>query len=266
MKRALSTAQRNQLGTLRGEVEAGRLTAPQAALKLRWRMQPDDGPQSVQELLANPTDALKNMFRASLIHRIGDDQVRALDELVAELAARHDIEDRFRLERAVDTALLIYHGHRGVMDNSDIERLLEHLPKAIEVLGRGENGRRLADMFMDRDRNLIDGATWNMKEATDITMRFMRIKDELVDILGILQRPRRREGDLKSHATFKSLERYWASLPGKKCAAAFAPDGSPKSEMLRFIWSVMNFIDRGAAKKLANLSRGRLRGVTKRRA
>jgi hypothetical protein len=29
---------------------------------------------------------------------------------------------------------------------------------------------------------------------------------------------------------------------------------------------VMNFIDRGAAKKLANLSRGRLRGVTKRRA
>jgi hypothetical protein len=257
MKRALTGAERDQLETLRRDITAGRLTRSQVALKMRWRASANDWSQGVQELPANPTDALKNMFRVSLIQRIGEHRMRALDELVAELAVRHDIEDRFRLERAIDTAMLIY-GHRRAMDGRDIERLAKDLSGVIEVLGRDENDLRLADMFLDRDHNLIEGGPWNAKEATDITMRILRLKDELVDLLDLLRRPRRREADLRLHATYSWLKRYWATLPGKKSAATFALDGSPKSEMLQFIRSVVGFINPSAVKKLGSASRSRL--------
>jgi hypothetical protein len=257
MARPVSVAKRD-LEALRRQVEDGRLTRSQAALKLRWRMRPDGGPQSVQDLLASPTDDLKASFRTSLTQRLGD-RMRAFDKLLDELAAKHGIDDRFRLERAVDTAMLLY-GHRGSIGNGDIKKLWKHLPEVIEVLGHDDNDRRLADMFLDRERNLIEGSPWNMEDATDITMRILRLKGELVDLVDLLRRPKRRKADLKLHATYSSLTRYWATLPGKTCTA------SPKSEMLRFISAVFGFIDPASVKKLVSVSRGRLSGVAKTRA
>jgi hypothetical protein len=267
MKRAISRADRRAMAATAADIEAGRLTPSQAALKLRWRLYRDNSQQDLQEAWANPSGELKNSYRTSLIQRIGEARVRDLDKLLDHLVAKHKIDDRFRLERAVDTAMLIYQGYDAV-NKDDVRKLMKHLPGVVEVLARDENDHRLADMFTDRDRNLIEGAPWNMEEATQIVMRFRRVKEDLVEMLDILRRPRRRGAYVKLHGVVALLERYWAALPGKTVARHFTPKDNrnnrqlAKSEAMAFIEAVLGFIDPGAVKKLPNATRRRLKGVS----
>jgi hypothetical protein len=196
----------------------------------------------------------------------GEKRWRALQELLNQLAGDHKIDDHAGLEQAVDTAAQIYH-QRSALDKADADRLVEFIPKVTEVLFREGNDLRIADIIMDRDGLPLDGAGWSYEKTLDTITRFWRVRADLEQIGRVLrQLPKTRKGDLNLHRMVASLERFWKSLPGKKLTRTFTEHGLAKSEAMRFVESVVRFIDPAAVEKLPNITRHRLKRVAKSRA
>jgi hypothetical protein len=196
----------------------------------------------------------------------GEARWHALQELIDRLARNHQINDRAGLAQAVRTAMLIYRD-RGALDKKDVKALLTSIAKIAEVLSREGNDQRIADIMMDKDRRWMKGAPWDHEKTVATTIRIWQIRADLSQLAHILRRPRKRKADMRLHRMVETLERYWKSL-GREITRDFHQDPQTKrrvavTESMRFIESILTFIDPDAAKKLPSATRHRLERVAK---
>ncbi len=203
----------------------------------------------------------------------GEARWQDLQKLLDRLAREHQISDRAGLENAVDAAKLIYSDHRGALPKAELKQLLKYVPKVTEVLFRDENDIRIANILVDRDRrSLGEGGAWSYGKTVATIERIWQIRADLAQLVLVLERlPKSRRADVKFHRMVKSLERFWQGL-GKKLTRTFTPkDQKAKrqlaaSDAMRFIESIVEFIDPDAVKKLQSATRHRLKRVAKIRA
>lgn len=216
----------------------------------------------------------------------GEARWRDLQKLLHKLERDHKIEERAKLEDAVDAAASIYHG-RGALPKDDAKQLLKSISEVTEILC-DENIARIADILMDRDNRLIktadwskdvngsrvdsfmkletvslfsptdrrmnrdvfDGWEWSYERRVAVWFRLLRIRGDLSELASVVRRlPEGRQGDRKLLGAVALLERRWKTLAGKKVGKA------------KFVGSVMVFIDRNIATKLPSAMRRRLKGL-----
>jgi hypothetical protein len=190
----------------------------------------------------------------------------ALQELIDRLARNHQIDDRAGLAQAVRTAMLI-HRDRGALDKKDVKTLLTSVAKITEVLSREGNDQRITDIMMYKDRRSVEGAPWDYEKTVATTIRIWQINADLSQLALVLGRPWKRKADIRLHRMVETLEQYWGSL-GRKITRDFHRDPQTKrrsavTESMRFIESILLFIDPDAARKLPSTTRHRLKRVAK---
>jgi hypothetical protein len=192
-----------------------------------------------------------------------------LQELIDRLSRDHQIDDRAGLAQAVRTAMLVHRDH-GALDKKDVKTLLTSIAKITEVLSREENDQRIADIMMDKDRRWREGVPWDYEKTVATTRRIWQINEDLSRLAFVLRRPGKRKADVRLHRIVETLERYWESL-GREVTRDFYRDPETKcrfamTEAMRFIESILAFIDPDAARKLPSATRHRLKQVAKSRA
>jgi hypothetical protein len=200
----------------------------------------------------------------------GEARWRELKELLDRLAKEHQIGDRTGLENAVDAAMLIYSDRHGALPKDDAKQLAKYGPKVTKALFRDENDIRIANILTDRDRrSLGESEPWSYEKTLTTIKRIWQMRADLSQLVETLERlPRSRKADVNFHRMVQSLERFWESL-GKKLTRTFTPkDQKTKrqlaaSDAMKFIESIVEFIDPDAVKKLQSATRHRLRGIAK---
>jgi len=192
------------------------------------------------------------------------------NELVTKLSKDHQISDGKVLGRAIDFAVRMYHDN-DVLSKRDSALLLKHIPEVTNVLLRPRNAERIADLLVRRDDARIRGGKHDPITHGRTFLWVTQIGKNLAELERSLKtRPRRRRTpDVGLHSAIGILSRYWQDLPAKRLTRTFTPNDKnagrqlAKSEAMKFIEEVMNFIDPAAIRKLPSATRHRLRGIAK---
>jgi hypothetical protein len=164
-----------------------------------------------------------------------------------------------------------WHHTDDPLSEAEISALLKAIPKIAPVLLRAGNDKRIADLLVQREDALIRGGQYDPcvhGEAIASVTRTGLFLLHLERHLKVSSRGGRRP-NVRLHSAVLFLEDYWRALPGKRLRRNFTNKdtrtGRPlaKSEAMRFIEEVVQFIDPGAVAKLENVTQHRLRGVGK---
>ena len=191
-------------------------------------------------------------------------------DLVSKVATAHGIKDKAVLGKAIDIATRRYHDN-GALSKEDVSVLQKAIRQIVQVLQRGGNDKLLADLLVSREDAKIRGGKYDLIvhgktifAVSQMSSFLTQLERRLKDRSHAGRRP-----DVGLHSTVSFLEAYWRALPGKRLRRTFTPkdkrQGRPlaKSQGMKFIEEVMEFIDPTAVSKLPSVTRHRLRRLPK---
>lgn len=183
------------------------------------------------------------------------------------LAKNFGIADRAKLGKTIDFATRIYHSNK-VLSKEDLLVLRRCLPELNKVFRHSGGARRIADFLVRLEKAKLRKRIYDPTQHAVAILAAERVGLFLDELDRLLREPNRggHPANVGLHAATRYLEGYWRELPGKRVRRNFTPrdqtTGRPlaKSESMRFLEAVMQFIDPAALAKLSSVTRHRLNG------